>query len=148
MLRRVSFLRCLKKLDVEKHAALSGQRLQPFTGAAASASSMSTFRDQRQAPETETIADLRRRALYQSQYRGMVELDVILGSFAKNYLDTMEPKELKEYDTILKQFDNDLYNWLLHKGAGPPQEVTALATWAKLFDHVAKNRKDVIEYRV
>jgi succinate dehydrogenase flavin-adding protein (antitoxin of CptAB toxin-antitoxin module) len=77
----------------------------------------------------------------------MVEMDVVLGSFVKKYLHTLTATELTEYDVILKQFDNDLFNWLL-MGAAPQEQVAALSVWTKIFNHVAENRNELIGYRV
>ena len=161
MLRHVS-RRCCAKLThaggdaaaaaaaanlAEKYSTLSSQRLNPFQGPVATTESMSSFRDPRHAPVGETAETLRRRVVYQSQYRGMVELDVILGSFVKKYLYSMTKEEMSQYDTILKQFDNDLFNWLM-KGEKPPAAVGELSLWTKLFDHVVQNREELVNFRV
>lgn len=72
---------------------------------------------------------LRRRLLYQSSYRGMHELDLILGAFARDCVVTADKPEdsfaatrldtraeLMAYDEVLREFDNDLNHWLVELG--------------------------------
>ncbi len=162
MIRRCSFLLCTGAATIpptasapaadagaasEKHATLTSLRLTPYAGKVASPEAMASFRDPRRAPVGESTEALRRRVVYQSQYRGMVEMDVILGSFVKKHLPLLSGQELIEYDAILKQFDNDLYNWLL-MGTAPEETVGALPLWKKLSEHVSQNREELLNFRV
>lgn len=56
---------------------------------------------------------LRKRLIFQSRYRGMAELDLILGSFAHEALPNATQEELIEYDAILRELDTDLFHWLV-----------------------------------
>ena len=64
---------------------------------------------------------LAKKLLYQSKNRGCKETDLILGSFAQQYLDSMSQSELEEYQRILALYDGDLYNYFTGKMAPPPQ---------------------------
>lgn len=50
--------------------------------------------------ENEPIDCLRARLVYQSRKRGMLEGDLLLSTFAAEYLPRMELKELKEFDQV------------------------------------------------
>ena len=98
--------------------------------------SMSTFRDSRPLLlDTECDHVLRKKLVYQSHYRGMVEMDILLGHFADEKLFQMDRKQLVEYDTLLRQFDNDLFRWLVSKQV-PPNEITSLSVWEELMSFV------------
>ena len=45
--------------------------------------------------------------LYQSRKRGIKENDLIMGTFAHEFLHTFEMEELVEYDMILNEHDNE-----------------------------------------
>lgn len=43
---------------------------------------------------------LRARLVYQTRKRGTLETDLILGTFAKEYLGQMSVEELKQFDKV------------------------------------------------
>jgi len=45
--------------------------------------------------------------------RGMLELDLILGRFLENHLETMTDVEFDLIETFLTHADPDLYAWLM-----------------------------------
>lgn len=49
----------------------------------------------REEPET-----LRKRLVYESRKRGILEMDLILGTFAKERLGGMDERQLREYDRV------------------------------------------------
>ena len=57
--------------------------------------------------------DLRKKLIYQSRYRGMAELDLVMGSFAQVALPEATSDQLYEYDAILRELDTDLFHWLI-----------------------------------
>lgn len=108
---------------------------------------MESFRDNRPRPSGETNDTLRRRLVYQSRYRGMVELDIICGSFAQARLSTLSDTALIEYDTLLRQYDNDLFNWLV-SGKAPPADIAALGAWTELKQFVDANHEELLGHRL
>ena len=48
----------------------------------------------------ESVETMRARLVYQSRKRGTLESDLLLSTFAKENLDKMNDKELKEYDRV------------------------------------------------
>ncbi|CUG06605.1 Hypothetical protein, putative [Bodo saltans] len=108
---------------------------------------METFKDTRPLPEGETDDIRRRRLVYQSRYRGMVEMDIIFGSFANAKLESLAGKALEEYDILLRQFDNDLFNWLV-SGSAPPAEISSMAAWKELKSFVDESNDELLGHRL
>jgi len=90
----------------------------------------------------EDIDKLRRRCLYQSLERGMLENDLLLGSFAKKYLRSLSPEELQQYDRLLQEVDPDIFAWLT--GALPVPRHHDNAVMRRLREHV---RADPLKYK-
>ncbi|XP_043099405.1 succinate dehydrogenase assembly factor 2, mitochondrial isoform X1 [Puntigrus tetrazona] len=55
----------------------------------------------------------RKRLLYESRKRGMLENCILLSLFAKQYLNTMSESQLKQYDRLINEPSNDwdIYYW-------------------------------------
>lgn len=68
----------------------------------------------------------RKRLLYRSNYRGFKEADIILGGFAKRYIDTLSDNELQMFEDLLAEKDHDIYDWILGKKAVPESLNTSL----------------------
>ncbi|KAK9452170.1 Flavinator of succinate dehydrogenase-domain-containing protein [Limtongia smithiae] len=60
----------------------------------------------------EPIETKRARLLYQSRKRGILETDLLLSRFAKEYLAGFGAPELEEYDKLLDEYDWDIYYWV------------------------------------
>lgn len=63
------------------------------------------------AREGESIEQLRKRLIYQSRKRGILETDLLLSRFAKKHLDSLNREQLEEYDKLLDELDWDIYYW-------------------------------------
>ncbi|KAK2920139.1 succinate dehydrogenase assembly factor 2, mitochondrial [Channa argus] len=61
----------------------------------------------------EPIDIKRRRLLYESRKRGMLENCILLSLFAKQYLNTMSEIQLQQYDRLINEPSNDwdIYYW-------------------------------------
>lgn len=55
---------------------------------------------------------LRKRLLYQSQRRGILEIDLLLGKFVKETLPTLSFRDLQAFEECLALSDQELYEWL------------------------------------
>lgn len=55
----------------------------------------------------------KRRLLYESRKRGMLENCILLSLFAKRYLNTMSETQLQQYDRLINEPSNDwdIYYW-------------------------------------
>ena len=79
----------------------------------------------------EKIDTLRKRLLYHSQHRGIKEMDMILGGFAEQSLQTMSHKELLQFKDLLAFPDQDLYSWFFERAPIPenaPRELIEIIT--------------------
>ncbi len=54
----------------------------------------------------EDIEIRRKRLLHRSLYTGMKEVDILLGSFARQHLKTFIEVELDQYETLLESYDD------------------------------------------
>lgn len=72
------------------------------------------------------LDDRRKRLLFRSWHRGMKEMDLILGRFANESIQTMSEEELAEYEMLMQVPDPDMYKWLSGTAAVPPNWDTAL----------------------
>ncbi len=68
---------------------------------------------------TELIETRRKRLLYQANYRGFREADLLIGGFAKAHLAGMSEAELDEFEALLKLNDRDLFDWATGKRKAP-----------------------------
>ncbi len=59
--------------------------------------------------------------------RGTKEMDLILGPFADRHLADMAQVELQEYDALLDENDQDLYQWLSGQQDAPRQHKAIVA---------------------
>ncbi len=53
-----------------------------------------------------------KRLTMRSMRRGIKEMDIILSRYAAAKLDGMSDAELTEYDALLSENDQDLYQWV------------------------------------
>jgi antitoxin CptB len=54
----------------------------------------------------------RRKLLFRSEHRGTKEMDVILGTFAREFLPAANDADVAHYADVLAENDPDLYNWI------------------------------------
>ena len=57
------------------------------------------------------ITDLKKKITYRSKYRGTKEMDKLLGSFTKNFIDTLDEEGLKHLSNLLDCDDENLYKF-------------------------------------
>ncbi len=84
--------------------------------------------------ENENIEKKRKRLIFRSEHRGIKEMDLILGSFARKHLADFDEVQLNMYDTIIQNNDPDLYNWILEKEE-PDAEIVS-----DVFDKIKAHR--------
>ena len=60
---------------------------------------------------TVDIEQIKKKIIYRSNYRGTKEMDKLLGSFVKNYIDKFTIEELKELEKFLDLDDELLYDF-------------------------------------
>ena len=57
------------------------------------------------------IKDLKNKIIYRANYRGTKEMDNLLGSFAKKYIDQFDLKDLLLLSELLNYDDENLYRF-------------------------------------
>jgi|TARA_B100001059_G_C17421304_1_gene373327 antitoxin CptB len=57
------------------------------------------------------IEQLKKKIIYRSNYRGTKEMDKLLGSFTKKYVNELIVKDLIDLEKLLNIDDNNLYNF-------------------------------------
>lgn len=97
----------------------------------------------RQKPTIPKNVDvLKKKITYLSNERGMLENDLLLGSFTKLHLDKMSVKQLENYLIFLSENDRDILNWIMNDQPIPDDLDADLI--AKLKHHVKNNPLDVL----
>ena len=77
----------------------------------------------------------RKVMLYRSRQRGLLELDIILGSFAEKYLAKLTEAEVTNFGTILATENPDLIKFL--NGQLPaPKELADNPVFNRILHHV------------
>lgn len=90
----------------------------------------------------ESVSVTRARLVYQSRKRGTLESDLLLSTFARDYLPDMPEAELREYDKLLDEPDWDIYYWATNERT-PPERWQNSQVLEKLRIH-AKNEGKAI----
>ena len=62
---------------------------------------------------------MRRRLLYRSKQRGWLEMDIMLGDWARDNLGALGEVELLQFQEIIDMENPDLYRWLTGQDAVP-----------------------------
>ena len=60
---------------------------------------------------TINIKDIKNKIIYRANYRGTKEMDKLLGSFTKKYIDQFNEQELKFLCDLLDYDDENLYRF-------------------------------------
>ena len=57
------------------------------------------------------IDSLKKKIKYRSEYRGIKEMDLLLGNFVKKYVNTFSYEELLDLYKILEKNDDTIFKW-------------------------------------
>ncbi len=71
-------------------------------------------------PDGDELTNRRKRILFRSAHRGMKEMDLILGGFARRYVDELDAEGTRWFEALLEESDNDLFDWITGKAPLPP----------------------------
>jgi succinate dehydrogenase flavin-adding protein (antitoxin of CptAB toxin-antitoxin module) len=73
---------------------------------------------------SETLDARRKRLIHRSRYTGMKETDILLGSFAVQYVPGFTAAELDAYERLLTEQDPDIFDWATGRNAAPQEHNT------------------------
>ncbi|WP_306027381.1 succinate dehydrogenase assembly factor 2 [Stappia sp. MMSF_3263] len=80
-----------------------------------------------EASATGTVAGdeaRRKRILYRCQHRGMKEMDILLGGYAKAHIGSLPDEKLDILERLMDVPDQDLFNWMIGRVAVPAEHDT------------------------
>ena len=60
---------------------------------------------------TSDIEQIKKKIIYRSNYRGTKEMDKLLGSFTKKYIEILSFEDLIDLEKLLNIDDTSLYNF-------------------------------------
>ena len=60
---------------------------------------------------TLNIDQLKKKIIYRSNYRGTKEMDKLLGTFTKKYIDELSLNDLSDLEELLNVDDANLFNY-------------------------------------
>lgn len=92
----------------------------------------------------ESIQVLRKRLLYNSRKRGILETDLLLSSWADQNLQNLDLKGLKEYEILLHENDWNIYYWLTD-GMEAPTHIKELGILESLKLHSLNLDKKILK---
>lgn len=94
--------------------------------------------------EGEPVNVLRKRLVYNSRKRGILETDLLLSSWAAKNLENLDLKSLKEYEILLHENDWSIYYWLT-KAMEPPEHIAKLGILKSLVQHSKNVDKKILK---
>ena len=68
------------------------------------------------------IDSIKKKIKYRAEYRGIKEMDLLLSSFVKKYIDTFDYEELMDLYKILEKDDDIIFKW--YSGTGSIKEIS------------------------
>lgn len=79
----------------------------------------------------------RKRLIYQANYRGFKEADLLLGGFAKTYMSTLSELEVTQFEDLLTAKDHDIYDWVTGRLPVPANFDTPVLKRLRAFNPLA-----------
>ncbi|MEP6827216.1 MAG: succinate dehydrogenase assembly factor 2 [Aestuariivirga sp.] len=74
------------------------------------------------------LETIRKRLLWRATHRGIKEMDILVGGYAQQHLQTMTSDELSEFEVLLEIPDQDLLSWATRQEDVPPQFACSMLT--------------------
>lgn len=105
-------------------------------------------RIQRDPNESRKIKEA--RLIYQSRKRGILEMDLILSTFASEHLKQLNDQEIQDFEKLLEEYDWDLYYWLtgekngMGKIVSPPENVASMTVFQRMKKHASRKGEGIL----
>tara|TARA_B110000438_G_C15255317_1_gene411649 strand:+ start:234 stop:500 length:267 start_codon:yes stop_codon:yes gene_type:complete len=81
------------------------------------------------------IKDLKKKIIYRATYRGTKEMDTLLSSFTKKYINKINDKELICLSNLLDHDDETLFRYNQGKKVFDKIEINTITELFKNFDY-------------
>ena len=81
------------------------------------------------------ITDLKKKIIYRSTYRGTKEMDKLLSSFTKKYINELNESELTSLSSLLDLDDENLYNFNQGKKISIKIEINKVSELFRTFTY-------------
>lgn len=89
-----------------------------------------------QIDKNESIDIRKKRLIFRSWHRGIKEADILLGSFADQFLHDMTDEQLDKYETLLREADSDLVAWITNDRPAPEHYDHDVMKMLKSIDYI------------
>ncbi len=66
----------------------------------------------------------RKRLLWRATHRGVREMDLLLGGYARRAIAAMDARELDELEAIIGMPDQEVLAWIMGQAPVPPQHMS------------------------
>ena len=83
---------------------------------------------------------LKKKIIYRSNYRGTKEMDKLLGSFTKKYIEILNFKDLTDLEKLLDIDDTNLYNYYNGLGCDFEFKENYINSLFKNFKYVSEKK--------
>lgn len=67
-----------------------------------------------------------KRLKYRANHRGIKEMDIVIGRFANEKLDTLSPKDMDLFEKLMSEHDRDLIIWFTGEQEFPDDDTRAM----------------------
>lgn len=91
------------------------------------------------SPSEQNDPAIRRKQLrYRAWHRGTKEMDLILGHFADTHLDSLDEKELSDFEALIGLPDQKVYQWIIGREPVPSFYDTGVMKRLQKLDYVSE----------
>ncbi|WP_208976324.1 succinate dehydrogenase assembly factor 2 [Polycladidibacter stylochi] len=87
------------------------------------------------------LENRRKRMIYRCEHRGMKEMDLLLGSYARAHIPQMDGGQLDAFEAFMSLQDQDLYAWFIGSKPIPAEHNTPLFQQVLAFYRDQLNEK-------
>ena len=79
-----------------------------------------------------------KQLIYRANHRGIKEMDIILGEFARARLATLDAHELDQFEALMAEIDRDLLSWFTGEVPVPAEFDTVI--FKSILDYHAEKK--------
>tara|TARA_B100000686_G_C15849272_1_gene506436 strand:- start:149 stop:418 length:270 start_codon:yes stop_codon:yes gene_type:complete len=83
---------------------------------------------------SDNLEIIRRKLMFRSCRRGTKESDLVIGGFAQKYLRELNEQQLKNFEKLLDESDQDVLSWIIGISDPPSDRHTDVLEMLKTFE--------------